>query len=56
MGSAVERARINVRNSIVTALRVLDERAPRLGKHLEVSIRTGVYCSYRLERVTVWTL
>jgi hypothetical protein len=56
MGSAVERARINVRNSIVTALRVLDDRAPRLGKHLEVSIRTGVYCSYRPEQVTPWML
>jgi hypothetical protein len=56
VGSAVERARINVRNSIVTARRVLDARAPRLGKHLEVSIRTGVYCSYRPERATPWTL
>jgi hypothetical protein len=29
---------------------------PRLGRHLDASIRTGAFCSYQPERDTVWAI
>lgn len=45
-GSAVERARINVRRRITLALRRIRAASPELGEHLDASVRTGVYCVY----------
>ncbi len=46
-GSAAERARVNVQRRIKDALKRIAERDPALGKHLEASVRTGTFCSYR---------
>jgi DNA-binding NarL/FixJ family response regulator len=45
-GSASERARVNVRNSIATALRVLASHGPDLADHLTMAVRTGTFCCY----------
>jgi tetratricopeptide (TPR) repeat protein len=45
-GSAVERARINVRRRLSLALRRIRAASPALGAHLEASLRTGVFCVY----------
>jgi hypothetical protein len=46
-GSAVERARVNVRRRITLALRRIRAASPELGERLEKSVRTGVFCVYR---------
>jgi hypothetical protein len=51
-----ERARINVRNNISNALRVIKSRFPELWRHLSVSIRTGTYCSYTPEEPVRWKI
>ena len=48
-GSAVERARVNVQRRLREAIRRLGLHSPRLGRHLENSVRTGTYCSYAPE-------
>jgi hypothetical protein len=45
-GSAVERARINVRRRLSLVMERIQGTAPALGKHFEASVRTGAYCSY----------
>jgi len=45
-GSPVERARLSVTKAIRSALRHLAAHHPRVGDHLSVSVRTGVFCSY----------
>lgn len=45
-GSAVERARINVRRRITLALRRIRAASPELGDHLDRCVRTGIYCVY----------
>src|SRR5205085_10789279 len=45
-GSATERARVNVRNSIAAALKTLERHHPSLARHLSQAIRTGTYCIY----------
>jgi hypothetical protein len=45
-GSAVERARINVRRRITLALRRIRAASPELGEHLDRCVRTGIYCVY----------
>jgi hypothetical protein len=44
--STAEKARINVRKRILDAISRIREHSPALAKHLERSIRTGVFCSY----------
>lgn len=44
--SDAERARVNVTRSIKAALERIAEHSPTLGRHLEVTLRTGQYCSY----------
>ena len=56
VAAGVERARINVRNSIVNALKAMEGREAGLFRHLRVSIRTGTYCAYRPERAMRWML
>jgi hypothetical protein len=46
VGSAVERARVNVRRRLSLVLRRIEETSPALGKHLADSVRTGTYCAY----------
>jgi tetratricopeptide (TPR) repeat protein len=46
-GNAAERARVNVTRAIRGAVRAIAEHDPRLGHHLERSVRTGVFCAYQ---------
>ena len=46
-GSAGERARISVTRAIRLSLARIAEHSPALGQHLDTTIRTGSYCSYR---------
>jgi len=46
-GSASERARLSVTRAIRLALGRIAEHSPSLGDHLNSTIRTGTYCSYR---------
>lgn len=45
--SAAERARVNVRRAIKSALSRISGHSPALGAHLERTIRTGTFCSYK---------
>jgi hypothetical protein len=45
-GRAAERARVNVQRRVTDALRRIAEAAPRLGKHLTATVRTGTFCAY----------
>lgn len=45
-GSAAERARVNVRNSIASALKSIRRHDADLAQHLSKAIRTGTFCSY----------
>ena len=49
-----ERARLAVRARIRAAISRIAAEHPSLGRHLEISIRTGAFCSYRPERPTTW--
>jgi hypothetical protein len=44
--SSGEKARVNVRKRILDAISRIREHSPALAKHLERSIRTGIFCSY----------
>ena len=46
-GSPSERARLSVRKAMRTAIRSLERAHPDLAEHLESSISTGTFCSYR---------
>ncbi|HEU4975308.1 MAG TPA: AAA family ATPase [Baekduia sp.] len=46
-GSAAERARVNVTRAIRGAVKAIAEHDPRLGHHLERSVRTGLFCVYQ---------
>ncbi len=48
-GSAAERARVSVTVRLRKAIQIISGHAPRLGQHLDRSVRTGLYCSYRPE-------
>jgi tetratricopeptide (TPR) repeat protein len=45
-GSAAERARIVVQRRVREAIRKIAEQDPELGRHLDVSIRTGMFAAY----------
>ncbi len=44
---AAERGRLNVTQRIRAAIRKITGHDPHLGRHLEISVRTGTFCSYR---------
>lgn len=44
--STAEKARINARKRITDAIRRIREHSPALAKHLERSVKTGMFCSY----------
>ena len=46
VGSAAERARVNVQRRIRDAIRRIESHHPGLAKRLDRSVRTGLYCSY----------
>jgi len=48
-GGAAERARSAVTVAIRRAIAAIAEVAPELGRHLEVSVKTGVFCVYAPE-------
>lgn len=58
MGATAERARINVVRSLKRAISAISQLAPDLARHLEVSVRTGGYCSYSPEPAAAldWTV
>lgn len=47
IGSASEKARINVTRRLKDAIARISEIDAELGRHLESAVRTGTYCSYR---------
>jgi hypothetical protein len=46
-GSAAERARVAVTRRIREVIRRVAEQSPDAGRHLEATLKTGTYCSYR---------
>ena len=50
VGAATERARVNVTRTISDAVKRIALHAPGLARHLEASVRTGGWCSYRPPR------
>jgi tetratricopeptide (TPR) repeat protein len=56
--SGTERARINVARAVRRAINSISQALPELGAHLQTSIRTGRFCSYRPEPATAldWTV
>jgi hypothetical protein len=51
----VERARSAVTQRIRSTIKRLRTLHPSLGAHLDASVHTGTYCSYRPERPTLWS-
>ena len=45
-GSTSERARVNVRNAITSAIKAIAKHDKELAEHLRTTIRTGLLCSY----------
>lgn len=45
-GSAIERARVNVRRRLTDAIGRIAAQHAELGRHLEWAVKTGVFCSY----------
>ena len=48
-GSAAERARLSVTKAVRRAIARIGESDPELQRHLENSVKTGAFCSYRPE-------
>jgi hypothetical protein len=48
--SAAERARVNVTRAIKSAIERIAKNDSPLGRHLRVSVRTGMFCTYELDR------
>ncbi len=55
MGSATEKARLNVTRTIRHAIGQLGSALPALGAHLDASVATGVSCCYEPRANIVWT-
>jgi hypothetical protein len=56
LGSAGERARSAVTWRIRNSIRKIAAAHPRLGRHLENSVRTGTFCAYEPEAPVSWAL
>ena len=48
-GAAAERARVAVTRALRTAIGRISEHHSALGEHLDRAVRTGTYCSYRVD-------
>jgi hypothetical protein len=44
--STAEKARVNVRQRLLSAMTRLSDQSPALAKHLRQTVRTGTFCSY----------
>lgn len=55
-GSSAERARQAVTQRIRSTIKRLAEAHPRLGRHLQASVRTGTWCCYTPETDVRWQL
>ncbi|HSE72574.1 MAG TPA: hypothetical protein VLA97_17530 [Nocardioidaceae bacterium] len=55
-GDPAEKARAAVTARIRAAIRKIGSAHPELGRHLDRSVRTGRFCSYRPEDATTWTV
>ena len=55
-GDPAEKARSSVTARVRAAIGKIRDVHPELGRHLEASIRTGRFCSYRPERPTTWVV
>ena len=57
-GSAAERARLSVTRAMRSAIARIGEQHSEVGRHFDVTIRTGTFCSYQPDpRVpTAWEL
>ena len=47
VGSAAERARVNVTRAISDAVKRIRDHSRALARHLDASVRTGTFCAYR---------
>ena len=55
--SDAERARVSVTRAIRSAVEKLGANDPALGRHLDVTVKTGTFCSYQPEPGTpAWTV
>ncbi len=45
-GGAAERARTTIQKRVRSAIRKIEEDLPELGRHLDQTIRTGMFCGY----------
>lgn len=56
--SNAERARVNVTKRIKTTIEKIASGAPKLGRHLEATIKTGTFLSYsdRIEQALDWDI
>jgi hypothetical protein len=55
MGDPVEKARTAVTRRIRSAVKKIGEAHPELGRHFEVSVRTGTFCAYTPDRQVAGT-
>ncbi|HEX5947260.1 MAG TPA: hypothetical protein VFY82_13320, partial [Acidimicrobiales bacterium] len=53
-GGAAERARSTVTQRIRSTIRRIEPVDPRLARHLQVSVRTGVFCAYAPDEPVRW--
>lgn len=56
MNDPVEKVRSAVTWRVRKAIQRLEKEHPALGKHLSVSIKTGVFCAYKPEVVPHWSV
>lgn len=56
LGDPAEKARTAVTARIRSAIKKLGAAHPELGRHLEVSIRTGAFCTYAPEHRIEWVV
>jgi tetratricopeptide (TPR) repeat protein len=52
--SAAERARVNVRNSITSALNLIRTQDKPLWRHFNNALKTGTFCSYHPDSQELW--
>jgi TolB-like protein/Tfp pilus assembly protein PilF len=55
-GNTIDKVRSAVTWRIRNAIRRIEKKHPSLGKHLSMSIKTGIYCSYSPEKSVDWSL
>ena len=47
VGSNAERARVNVSRAVRKVVRTIQAECPVLGRHLDRSVQTGLFCAYQ---------